>query len=126
MMKRTMSAAAAVFAAISAEAKTVVFADVTESEKRVSVFEAAVKEAGHEVRHVEGGVNILADDKTYDGADIVVLTGGWGSMLPNASVRRLVRFAAQGGGVFLGAFRSGPVRTYTHPPFPDVAATPAS
>ena len=123
MMKRTMSAAAAVFAAISAEAKTVVFADVTESEKRVSVFEAAVKEAGHEVRHVEGGVNILADDKTYDGADIVVLTGGWGSMLPNASVRRLVRFAAQGGGVFLGAFRSGPVRTYTQPPFPEVAAT---
>lgn len=112
-----------VVAAFAVHAKTVVVADITGSEKDVSVFEAAVKDAGHEVKRISGGNEIFAKEETYAGADVIVLTGGWGSLMRNDIVRQIVRFAAKGGGVFLGAFRSGPVRTFTHPPFPEIACT---
>ena len=89
-----------VVAAFAVHAKTVVVADITGSEKDVSVFEAAVKDAGHEVKRISGGNEIFAKEETYAGADVIVLTGGWGSLMRNDIVRQIVRFAAKGGGVF--------------------------
>lgn len=107
-----------------AAAKTVVIADVgSRSEKNLAVFEAAVKEAGHEVRKLKGITSVLEKPESYDGADVIVMTGGWndGGALTRETCRRLVDFAAGGGGVFLGAFRGGPVRTCGYTAFPEVA-----
>ncbi len=108
-----------------AGAKTVVIAQIgIRSEKDVSVFEAAVRESGHEVKTVTGGAKALEKPDALDGADVVVLTGGWneGGFPSRETARQLVRFAARGGGVFLGAFRSGAVRTGGYETFPEIAA----
>ena len=119
-------AAAAVVAAFAAEAKTFAIAEVgNRSEKDLVVFESAVREAGHEVRKISGFTRVMQTPEVYEGVDVVVLTGGWNdSNEPSiATCRQLVRFAARGGGVFLGAFRGGAVRTGGYAAFPEVART---
>ena len=119
-------AAAAVVAAFAAEAKTFAIAEVgNRSEKDLVAFESAIREAGHEVRKIAGLTRVMQKPEVYEGIDVVVLTGGWndGDELSVATCRQLVRFAAKGGGVFLGAFRGGPVRTSGFAAFPEIART---
>ena len=119
-------AAMAVMAAMSADAKVVALAEVgRRSEKDLAVFEAAIKEAGHEVRTIRGAMGLLEKPETYKEIDAIVLTGGWNDYYQPtpAACRRLIGFAANGGGVFLGAFRGGPVRTCGFSAFPEIART---
>ena len=109
-----MLAAMSAMVAMSADAKVVAFAEVDRrSEKDLQVFEAAVRECGHEVRTIQGAIGLLEKREAYEGIDAIVLTGGWNDYFQPAPdvCRRLRGFAARGGGVFLGAFRGGPVRT---------------
>ena len=117
-------AVAAALCAATTDAKTVAIADVgARSEKSLDVFEEMVKAAGHEVRRITGPSRTLENESAYEGADVVILTGGWNdSRFPSvAACRQLVRFAARGGGVLLGGFRGGAVRTGGFAAFPDVA-----
>ena len=122
-----MCAAVAAFAAVHAvEAKTFAIAEVGErTERKLSVLESAIAEAGHEVRKITGNSGVMANPEVYEGVDVVVLTGGWNDGgFPNVGTcRQLARFAAKGGGVFLGAFRGGAVRTGGFAPFPEIART---
>ena len=118
-------AVAGVAVSLSASAKTIAIGEIVpKSETELSVFEAAVKDAGHELKKIKGDPKILEKPETYEGADVIVLTGGWndGNFPTRAAARQMVRFAARGGGVFLGAFRSGAVRTCGYETFPEVAA----
>ena len=121
----TLACAVAVaLCAATTDAKTVAIADVgARSEKSLDVFEEMVKAAGHEVRRITGPSRTLENESAYEGADVVILTGGWNdSRFPSvAACRQLVRFAARGGGVLLGGFRGGAVRTGGFAAFPDVA-----
>lgn len=118
---------AAIFAPFVSAAKTIAIAEVgARSEKDTAVFEAAVRETGHEVRKITGPVSVLAKQETYDGIDAIVLTGGWNdSQFRDPAIgRRLVAFAAGGGGVLLSAFRGGGVRAHAaQPAFPEIAKT---
>ncbi|MDD5678180.1 MAG: HEAT repeat domain-containing protein [Kiritimatiellae bacterium] len=60
-----------------------------------------------------------------DGLSAIYLPGGWnsGDFAGFTGRRNLVDFAAGGGGVFAGAFRSGYVRTINRPLFPEIGAT---
>ena len=126
-MRIMMCAVAAALAVVhAAEAKTFAIADVgVRSEKDLSALEAAIREAGHEVKKITGRSYVLEKPETYDGVDVMFLTGGWndGHFPTVGACRQLVRFAAKGGGVFLGAFRGGAVRTGGFAPFPEIART---
>ena len=126
-MKTMMCAVAAALAVVhAAEAKTFAIADVgVRSEKDLSALESAIREAGHEVKKITGRSYVLGKPEVYEGVDVVILTGGWNDgYFPNiGTCLQLVRFAAKGGGVFLGAFRGGAVRTGGFAPFPEIART---
>ena len=95
----TLACALAVaLVAATANAKTVAIADVgARSEKNLDVFEEVVKAAGHEVRRITGPSRTLENESAYEGADVVILTGGWNdSRFPSvAACRQLVRFAGR-------------------------------
>ena len=121
-----VAAAALVFGTSEVEAKTVAIADVgARYEKDLSVLEATIAEAGHEIKKITGNSYVMENPETYEGVDVVFITGGWndGYFPTVGACRQLVRFAAKGGGVFLGAFRAGAVRTGGFAPLPEVART---
>jgi len=67
----------------------------------------------------------LSDDSKLAGLDALFLPGGWNAInFADFNARRsLVKYAAGGGGILAGAFRSGYVRTGNRPIFPQVGAT---
>ena len=91
----TLACAVAVaLCAATTDAKTVAIADVgARSEKSLDVFEGMVKAAGHEVRRITGPSRTLENESAYEGADVVILTGGWNdSRFPSvAACRGMIR-----------------------------------
>ena len=91
----------------------------------IGQFAEIMERNGHKYEPIFGRSYVLEKPETYDGVDVMFLTGGWndGHFPTVEACRQLVRFAAKGGGVFLGAFRGGAVRTGGFAPFPEIART---